>query len=138
VICLDAIWETNAEKSCFRAKVIERHAGDVWISDGNFADLTFDIRLPRATLIVWLERPRLLCAWRAVARVFRSGEAHKMTRLANVLTFIWGFDRNNRAKIEQNRLLYGPQLPVVRLCNDAEIEAFLGAAAGDSLSTALH
>jgi hypothetical protein len=61
-----------------------------------------------------------------------------MTRLANVLTFIWGFDRNNRAKIEQNRLLYGPQLPVVRLCNDAEIEAFLGAAAGDSLSTALH
>ena len=118
--------------------MIALHAGDVWISDGNFADLTFDIRLPRATLIVWLERPRLLCAWRAIARVFRNGEAHKMAQLAKVLMFIWRFDRNNRPRIEQNRLLYGPQLPLVSLRNDAEIEAFLGVAAGDSRSAALH
>jgi adenylate kinase family enzyme len=118
--------------------MIELHADDVWISDGNFADLTFDIRLPRATLIVWLERPRFLCVWRAFKRVFQNGEAHKMAQLAEVLAFIWRFDRNNRPKIEHNRRLYGSQVPIIRLRNDAEIEAFLRSTAGDSRLAALH
>jgi hypothetical protein len=29
------------------------HAADAWLSDGNYALATFDIRLPRADLIVW-------------------------------------------------------------------------------------
>jgi hypothetical protein len=32
----------------FRARVTEAHRGEAWISEGNFASWTFDIRLPRA------------------------------------------------------------------------------------------
>jgi len=65
VVCLDAIWRPDwgpNDVERFRALLVEAHAGDAWISDGNFALATFDIRLPRADLIVWLDRPRLRCA----------------------------------------------------------------------------
>src|SRR5277367_6674004 len=45
----------------FRARVTEEHRGEAWISEGNFASWTFDIRLPRAESIIVLERPRWLC-----------------------------------------------------------------------------
>jgi adenylate kinase family enzyme len=129
VICLDAIWQPGGDISRFRATISPLHAGSVWISDGNFSDVTFDIRLPRATLIVWLERPRLLCLWRAFARVFRSGEPHKISGVGEVLAFIWSFNRINRPKIERNRLAYGPNVPVVTLGNSNAIAAFLSSAA---------
>ena len=90
-----------------------------------FAVASFDIRLPRATLIVWMDRPRLSCAWRASARVFRRGEAHRIGGLAKVMRFIWGFDRINRPLIEAQRIAHGPEVPVVRLTNSREIAAFL-------------
>ncbi len=77
----------------------EAHAGDEWISDGNFAVATFDIRLPRATLVIWLERSKLFCAWRAITRSLHRGEAHRITGLPKVLAFIWQFDRVNRPRI---------------------------------------
>ena len=81
VICLDAIWQPNWGKDdvpTFRTLMKEAHAGETWISDGNFAHATFDIRLPRATLVVWLDRPKLFCAWRAITRVFQPGEQHRI------------------------------------------------------------
>ena len=103
----------------------QTHAGETWISDGNFAVATFDLRLPRATLVVWLDRPRLFCAWRAITRVFRPGEDHRICRLVKVLRFIWNFDRINRPLIEAQRIAHGPNVPVCRLSNDREIAAFL-------------
>jgi adenylate kinase family enzyme len=78
VICLDEIWKQQQDVPKFRALILQAHAGDrlssnQWISDGNFSVTTFDIRLPRATLVIWLERSRLICAWRAIARVFKPG-----------------------------------------------------------------
>lgn len=130
VICLDAIWRPGwgpADVPRFRGLVIGAHAGDAWISDGNFADATFDLRLPRADLVVWLERPRLICAWRAATRVLRPGEAHERKDLPKVLRFIWNFDRINRPRIEAARTRWGPDVPVRRLRDDAEIGAFLAA-----------
>lgn len=117
--------------------MLELHFGDAWISDGNFADVSFDIRLPRTNLIVWLDRPRLLCALRVLRRVFRPGEAHKMRDIGKVLAFIRRFNRVNVPKIEQNRLRYGPQIPVITLRTAGEIDAFLASAAGDSRVAAL-
>jgi adenylate kinase family enzyme len=128
VICLDATWQPQwgpDDLPAFRKLMIEAHAGENWISDGNFAAATFDIRLPRADLIVWLDRPRLTCAARAIARVFRRGEAHTIARLPKVLAFIWNFDRINRPKIEGNRIAQGANVPVRRLTSDSEVEAFL-------------
>jgi adenylate kinase family enzyme len=120
VICLDEIWQPQLHKQdvpAFRALIRHAHAGDNWISDGNFAAATFDIRLPRATLIIWLERSKLSCAWRSVKRVFQPGEPHRIRKLPDVLTFIWKFDRVNRPRIEALREVHGPQVPVQRILN---------------------
>jgi adenylate kinase family enzyme len=128
VICLDDIWQPHWQKAdvpVFRALVEKAHAGDDWISDGNFAVATFDIRLPRTTLIIWLERSMLSCAWRAVSRVFKRGEAHQLRKLADVLAFIWRFDRVNRPRIEALREIHGPWVPLRRVTGDPDAEALI-------------
>ncbi len=131
VISLDAIWQpqwTNDDVPNFRTLIEQAHAGDTWISDGNFATATFDLRLPRATLIVWLDRPKLFCARRAITRVFQSGQDHQIADLPKVLRFLWNFDRINRPLIETQRIAHGPNVPVRRLNNNREIAAFLASA----------
>ena len=133
VISLDAIWQPGwgpPEVPAFRALMRDAHAGEAWISDGNFAAATFDIRLSRATLIVWLDRPLLVCARRAIARVLRGGSDHRVRGLVKALRFIWGFERRNRPLIEAQRRLHGPLVPVLHLANDAEIAAFAASVGG--------
>jgi len=130
VICLDEVWQPHwkeADVPTFRELIAQTHAGEMWISDGNFADATFDIRLPRATLILWLERSKLFCMWHAVARLLKRGEPHNAKKLAKVLAFIWNFDRVNRPRIELARMAHGPRVSICRLTNDREIENFLSA-----------
>jgi adenylate kinase family enzyme len=128
VICLDAIWQPHwveTDVPVFRTLMQEAHAGNDWISDGNFAVATFDIRLPRATLVIWLERSKLFCAWHALTRILHRGEAHRIAGLPKVLAFIWQFDRVNRPRIEATRLCYGAGVPVRRLRNRRDITVFL-------------
>lgn len=133
LISLDAIWQphwTERDVPEFRSLIEQAHAGDAWISEGNFALATFDLRLPRATLVVWLERSRLICAWRAITRVLKPGpskpgESHCIGKLPDVLTFIRRFNRINRPRIEEARLSHGPTVPVKILSSDQEIAAFL-------------
>ena len=126
LICLDAIWAGDVE--AFRAEMTRLHAGEAWISDGNFAAVSFDVRLPRATQIVWVEAPRWLSILRAIRRPFLSHSDHALRGLPEVLAFIWNFDRRNRPLIERLRLEHGPRVPVRHLRTKAEIEAFLTAA----------
>jgi adenylate kinase family enzyme len=128
VICLDEIWQPHWKEQdvpTFRTLIEKAHAGDAWISDGNFAVASFDIRLPRATLVIWLERSKLYCAWRAITRVFKRGEAHRIGKLGEVLAFIEQFDRVNRPRIEGLRVSHGRDVPVLRLTGRGEIADFL-------------
>jgi hypothetical protein len=128
VIDLDAIWASPAVRgdlAAFRIAMADAHAAPAWISDGNFSLASFDIRLPRAELIVWLERPRWLCLWRAAARVLRPGEFHRPGDLRKVAAFIWSFNKVNRPMIETQRLRHGPDVPLRRLTADREVAAFL-------------
>lgn len=125
-ICLDAIWPTcGGDAAAFRLAMTEAHAGEAWVSDGNFALATFDLRLPRADLVIWLEPPKRLCIWRAVTRTLRRGEPHRPRDIGKVLRFIWNFDRVNRPRIEALRLEHGPGAAVVRLRSRKEVDAFL-------------
>ena len=129
-------WEPYREAkdvSAFRTVMKNAHAGDEWISDGNFAVASFDIRLPRTTLVIWLERSNLFCAWHAVTRLFKRGGDHRIGKLAEVLTFIWNFDRVNRPRIEAMRISHGPDVPVRRLTGSRNIAAFLSSC-GDGSS----
>lgn len=109
----------------FRAQLQELHAQESWISDGNFALVSFDIRLPPATLIIWLDRPRYLCLARVIRRVFEPDQPHRWTGLIKVLAFIWRFDRINRPRIEAARLRHGPNVPLVHLSSNRDIDKFL-------------
>jgi len=113
--------------SCFQSTASKGSCLQHWISDGNFALATFDIRLPNATTVIWLESSRLCCAWRAITRVFKPGEAHRIGELFAVLKFIWNFDRVNRPRIEATRVANAPDVPVVRLKSRRDIAAFLSA-----------
>ena len=128
VICLDDIWQPHWDEKdvpTFRTLMEKAHAGDAWISDGNFAMATFDIRLPRATLVIWLECSKLYCAWRAITRVFKCGEAHRIGKLPEVLAFIRNFDRVNRPRIEALRVSHRRDVPVRKLTSRREIADFL-------------
>ena len=127
-VILDDIWrpEWGADDlETFRKLLRETHAGDRWVSDGNFALATFGLRLPRADLVVWLDRPRWLCLWRASIRVFRSGEPHRLKDLRKVWAFIWSFDRINRPRIEAQLVAHGPAAPRIYLTDKRQTRAFL-------------
>jgi adenylate kinase family enzyme len=117
-IILDEIWPLGgapADAPAFRETLAALHAGPAWVSDGNFAAVSFDIRLPRADLILWLERPRWLCLLRATVRALRGGQGHRLRDLPKVIAFIWNFDRINRPRIEECRAIHGPNVPVIHL-----------------------
>jgi adenylate kinase family enzyme len=127
-VVLDDIWRPDWDRSDlerFRVLLREAHAGEAWVSDGNFAIASFDIRLPPADLVIWIERPRWLCALRAMRRVWRPGEPHRPADLWKVLKFIWNFERVNRPRIEAERLKHAPKTPVLSLTSDREVAAFL-------------
>ena len=133
VIVLDDVWRAHGGNlEAFRAAMRQAHAGEAWISDGNFALASFDIRLPRADLLVWLDRPRWICAARAIGRVFRPGEAHELKDLVRVLAFIRRFDRVNRPRIEAEIVRHGPHLTRLRLDDERQARAFLSAQAPTS------
>lgn len=130
MICLDEVrarLDSPPDWPAFRSMLAEAHAGDEWISDGNFAQISFDIRLPRAELIIWLEGSKASCAWRACKRILQRGEAHRLQELPKVLAFIWNFDRVNRPLIESQRLAHGRDVPVVHITEGQEADRLLRA-----------
>ena len=48
----------------FRKRVAEALAGERWVVEGTYPDAG-SVSLPRADLVLWLERPALLRLWRA-------------------------------------------------------------------------
>src|SRR3984957_10568422 len=116
----------------FRARVTEAHRGEAWISEGNFASWTFDIRLPRTEAFILLERPRWLCLWRGVwgaaiergnRRDLALGCPEQVDR--DLLEYVWNFRKVGRPEIEAARLDHGPSIPVLRLSRDTEASKFL-------------
>jgi len=133
--------EPDAEQ--FRERVREAVAGDAWVCEGNYARRTFDLRLPRADLVIWLDTPRLTCFMRVLLRLLRNqprpdrAEGCDEKLDLEFLKFVWTFDRGYRQGIEAVRLKVGPQVPVLHLRGKREVRAFLEglpAAKGDSVS----
>src|SRR5690606_16379515 len=69
---LDALlWKPDwheSEPDEFRAKLISAHAGDGWVSAGNYLRHTRDVTWPRAETVIWLDFPLWLTTWRVVTR----------------------------------------------------------------------
>ncbi|TIO08328.1 AAA family ATPase [Mesorhizobium sp.] len=122
----------------FRARVSEAISGDDWVCEGNYHWQTFDLRLPRADLVVWLDTPRTTCLSRVVLRSalnrprpdFPAGCSERLDKeYLSFLRYIWNFDRNSRPHIEAERLARGPLVPVMRLRGSRQISDFVSSLA---------
>lgn len=107
---------------------------DTWICEGNYARRTFDLRLPRADLIIWLNTPRLTCFIRVIIRSITNrprsdlpaGCTEKLDRaFLTFLNFVWNFDRGYRPGIDSVRQAIGPKIPTLHLRGRRQIDAFL-------------
>ena len=138
VVHLDALfWEpgwVEADAEQFRTRVGEAIAGDSWVCEGNYARRTFDLRLPRADLVIWLDTPRLTCFKRVIVRSVMNrprsdlpaGCTEKLDRaFLTFLNFVWQFDRGYRPGIDALRQAIGPDVATVHLRGSRQIAAFL-------------
>lgn len=124
--------EPDAEQ--FRSRVKQAVSSDAWICEGNYSRRTFDLRLPRAQLVIWLDTPRTTCLRRVVVRSvlnrpradMPAGCSEKLDRaFLTFLKYVWTFDGDYRPSIEAMRLAVGPQVPVVHLRGTRQIADFL-------------
>lgn len=136
VVHLDVLfWKPGWVESSydeFRPKVAAAVAEDRWIIDGNFSR-TFDLRLPRADTVVWVDQPRRVCLWRAFRRtltLFGETRADLAPGCPEKIDpafyrFIWNFKRTHDAMMEEALARDAAHARVFRLRSDAEIAGFL-------------
>ena len=127
-------WEP-VQDDVFRNRVSELAAAPTWIMDGNYSR-TFDIRMPRADTLVWLEYPRTTCLLRAMGRVLR-GYGRVRPDLAPgcpeqvdlaFFRYIWDFPAKHRPLIERGIERFGRHLRLIHLRSDRACDEFLAAA----------
>lgn len=138
VIHLDRLfWEPGwreADPRVFRRRVARAVGGDAWVCEGNYAAKTFDLRLARADLTIWLNTPRLTCA----ARVIRRSTGIKVRpdlpvgckegHLKNTIDLvrdIMQFDAVRRPRIEAELARWITAGSVLHLKDRRQIAAFL-------------
>ncbi len=129
----EAGWvEPDAEQ--FRCRVGEAVAGDAWVCEGNYARRTFDLRLPRADVVIWLDTPRLLCFYRVIMRSvlnrprpdLAEGCREQLNRAyLTFLHYVWTYDQAYRPGIEARRVAVGPQVPTLHLRGKRQIAQFV-------------
>lgn len=138
VVHLDTLfWEPDwvePDAEQFRTRVREAINADSWVCEGNYARRTFDLRLPRADLIIWLDTRRLTCFARVIRRSIMNrprpdlatGCREKIDRkFLTFLKFVWTFDRGYRPGIDNVRQSIGPDVPVVHLRGKRQVSTFL-------------
>jgi adenylate kinase family enzyme len=116
----------------FREAVTEALAAPAWICDGNFGS-TWDVRMPRADTIIWIDRPPWFSLLRAIRRMiqYRKGgrpdiaEGCDESIDLNFYRFILTYDAKVKPRLEAALATHGAQARQVRLRSDRDIAAFL-------------
>src|SRR5262245_5614342 len=116
----------------WRATVAKLAAAPDWIMDGNYAG-TFDLRMPRADTVIWLDFPRGICMRRVLMRSLK-GYGRTRPDLAEdcpekfdfvFLRYTWNFHAKNRPHVVEGLKTYGAGLRLFQLTNDREAEDLL-------------
>ena len=118
-------WQ-EPDRDQWRAAVADHAAAPRWVMDGNYGD-TFDLRMPLADGIVWLDYPRGICLRRVAARTLRN---HGRTREGlpdgcpdrfdpAFLRYIWDFPVKHRPRIEAAIDRFGCRERLWRVPDDA-------------------
>ena len=115
-----------------RALVAETVARERWIMDGNNAG-SFDLRLPRTDLVIWVRMPRIVCVYGAVTRWLKwlgrtrpemtPGCREKID--LDFLRYIWNDDGRHAPFVFRRLAAHGPDVPVVELKSRREMRELL-------------
>ncbi|MDH7800689.1 MULTISPECIES: AAA family ATPase [unclassified Rhizobium] len=105
---------------------------DRWLMDGSNPS-SFDMRLPRTDIVLWVRMPRWLCLWGAISRIIKGyGKARPEMAVGcpermdlDFLRYIWNFERRHAPIFEQNFKVYGPNVPVFQLKSRKQLRRLL-------------
>jgi len=126
-------WKTPDE-TIWRQETAALAALPAWVMDGNYPK-TYDLRMPRADSLVWLDYPRRICLTRVLLRMIK-GYGRTRPDLPEgcpeyfdlaFLRYVWDFPRKHRPAIITGIEQFGRHLHVARLACDREVENFLAA-----------
>ena len=117
-----------------REIVAELVARDRWVMDGTTVS-TFDLRLPRTDLVIWVRVPRRV-ALAGVARRVLANYGQVRPDMAEgcpeqlpdreFLTFIWTWERRVAPRVVAGLDRFGPEVPVVTLWSRRVFPELLG------------
>ena len=120
---------TERDKQQQRDMIAELVGCDRWLMDGSGAS-TFDLRLPRTDLILWVRVSRYTALKGLTLRVIRNlgsvrpemaeGCPEKLPDL-NFLSYIWNFEKKHTPIFIEKIDKYGPDIPVAVLESHVEI-----------------
>jgi adenylate kinase family enzyme len=114
-----------------RALIAASVARDRWIMDGSGAS-SFDLRLPRTDMIIWVRVPRRVCLWGLVCRVASSfGRVRpdmapgcpEQLPDREFLSYIWNFERRISPVIVTMIERHASDMPLLILRSRRDIRA---------------
>jgi len=107
--------------------------GERWVMDGT-SHSSFDIRLPRTDLVLWVRVPRrvaLMGVTRRVTRFLGSVRPDMAEGCPEILpdleflSYIWNFEKKYSPKIIEKLDELGPDIPVLILKSRAEVNQWI-------------
>jgi adenylate kinase family enzyme len=140
VVHIDQLyWEpgwTMAKPEVYRARLERVLATDAWVMDGNYSG-TFDLRMPRADAVIWLDQLRRICFARVLRRIAGSyGQVREDMAPGcpekidlEFLRYVWTFPKKHRPRIVGGLARHDALPRTAILRSDREAQAFLDAVA---------
>jgi adenylate kinase family enzyme len=110
----------RAEQRAILSEIVK---ADRWLLDGTNPS-SFDIRLPRTDLVIWVRPPRWRCLLGVYRRAAKFVGKHRPDMAdgcveqwpdREFLSYIWNFERRFAPRIIQEIERHGPNVPVVTL-----------------------
>jgi adenylate kinase family enzyme len=126
-------WQAS-DPATWRQRVSELAENSEWIMDGNFSE-TFDLRMPRADTLVWLDFRRATCLRRVLTRTLKDygrsrpdlpDECPEQFDM-KLLRWVWDFPVKERPQIVAGIARFGAHLRAVQLADDRAVAEFLRA-----------
>jgi adenylate kinase family enzyme len=138
VVHLDALfWRPNWVEPVpeeFRAAVAAAVQAESWVMEGNYVGRTFDLRLPLADTVIFIDQPRWLCVYRILWR-WLTAFGRRRPDLApgcseqfdwTFFQWVWEFRRQSQPRILEVAGRY--PTPITTLHGDAAMRRFLAEA----------
>lgn len=105
-----------------REIIVEMVAKERWIMDGSNPS-SFDLRLPRADLIIWMRISRLVCIWSVLKRWIKFFGRTRPEMAPGCMEkidwefvrFIWTYDQKFAPRFMAGIATHGPEVPILQL-----------------------